>query len=244
MVLIDQGRPMKKLIFVLLFSPMIAAASVPESARLASAVEIVKQPIEAMTQEKREQLKPFYDEVLKIAASNSQSIKLRWKALILAAKIKPDMASKDIAAFAKHEDWFMRNATLTAVQEVNLEAAKKVAEELLKDKALVVRSAAVDVLSQQLSAESRERLWNELNQKYNFKGTQSLWIRSQIVESLNRNPRDEEIRRFSKALFDKDQAVRAAAVVAMEKITKTVRGKSPKTAKNWQEFAKQSGYIE
>lgn len=236
---------MKKLAWFILVSPLIAFASVPEAASLASAIEIVKQsPVDAITNEKREQLKPFYDEVLKVASSGTQGIKIRWKALILAAKIRPEMAGKDIAAFAKHEDWFMRNASLTAIQEVNPQASQKVAEELLKDKALVVRSAAVDVMGKQLTPEAREKLWQELNQKYNFKGAQSLWIRSQILEHLNRSPRSDEMKRFGKALVDKDLKVRAAAVIAMEKLTNTARGKMPKSSKNWQEFAKQSGFIE
>lgn len=236
---------MKKFVGFILFCPLAAFASISETVALSSALDLVKQSqVDVMTNERREQLKPFYDEVLKIASSSSQGIKMRWKALILAAKIRPEMASKDIAAFAKHEDWFMRNATLTAIQEVNPQASREVAQELLKDKALVVRSAAVEVMGKQLTPESREKLWHELNQKYNYKGAQSLWIRSQIIEHLNRSPRHEEMKRFAQALVDKDLKVRAAAVIAMEKLTHTVRGKVPKASKNWQEFAKQSGFIE
>jgi hypothetical protein len=62
-------------------------------------------------------------------------------------------------------------------------------------------------------------LWEELNQKYNFKGKQSLWIRHQIVEMLSVKPVDHEMRVFAELLSDEDARVHMPAVQGLEKLT-------------------------
>lgn len=134
----------------------------------------------------------------------------------------------------------MRNAALVALAEVNEPEAQKLAKKLLKDKALVVRSAAVDVLQKNPRPDVRDLLWEEMSQKYNFRNKESLWIRSQIVEALAQKPSDHEMKLFTKFLNDKDARVQAASVSGMEKLTGVKLGDA-KTSREkivllWQDY--------
>ena len=120
----------------------------------------------------------------------------------------------------------MRNAALVALKEVNPAQSQKLAQKLLKDKALVVRSAAVTVLEANITPEVRDLLWDELNQSYNFKGSQSLWIRHQIVEVLAKKPMHRELKIFADLLSDKDARVHVPAVAGLEKLTGVQLGES------------------
>jgi len=229
--------------FLILGLPLASWSSVPAAKNL-NALEFLREAqVETITNEQKENFKKYYGDYLKMAASNQQGMKVRWKALILAAKLDPSGSVQDVATFAKHEDWFMRNAALMALQETSPYEAQAVAKQLLKDKALVVRSAAVDVLTHSTAKESRDILWKELNQKYNFKGQQSLWIRPQIINHLVKSPRADELKYFSEALFDKDQQVSRSAMTAMENLTRQNFGRSPASLKTWQDYAQQKGLV-
>jgi hypothetical protein len=62
-------------------------------------------------------------------------------------------------------------------------------------------------------------LWDELNQGYNFKNTQSLWIRHQILGVLSQKPLDRELKIFAQLLSDDDSRVQNSAIRGLEKLT-------------------------
>ncbi|MNL47184.1 hypothetical protein D3C87_1699560 [compost metagenome] len=136
----------------------------------------------------------------------------------------------------------MRNAALVAMNEVHPAEAELLAKRLLKDKALVVRSAAVEILRTKVSAANRDVLWEELNQSYNFKNKQSLWIRSQIVEVLAVKPKNHELTMFSNLLSDKDERIQIPAVRGLERLTgvKLGEGKMKQSAlvSLWKNYVK------
>jgi HEAT repeat protein len=169
-------------------------------------------------------------------------MRLRWRALMMAAEGRREKSTPDLLKASVHKQWFMRNAALVALAEVIEAEAQKLAKKLVKDKALVVRSAAVDVLQKSPRPEVRDLLWEEMNQKYNFRNQESLWIRSQIVEAMAAKPANHELKLFTKFLNDKDARVQAASVSGMEKLTGVKLGDA-KTSREkmvllWQDYSR------
>jgi hypothetical protein len=161
----------------------------------------------------------LYPEFQAVAFNESQPMSLRWRAIMAMAETKKDKSIPDLLRASRHDTWFMRNAALVAMSEVHPAEAEILAKKLLKDKALVVRSAAVEALRKQSGPEIRDLLWEELNQSYNFKNKQSLWIRPQIVEVLAAKPLNHELTMFTALLSDKDEKIQVPAVRGLEKLT-------------------------
>lgn len=191
----------------------------PSSSALSNAADMLNLPSENRKLALQGQGEKFYPSFIELAFNESQPMSVRWRALMAAAEAGKAKAMPDILKAGDHKLWYMRNAALVAMNEVSTADAQKLAQKLIKDKALVVRSAAVSVLDKNLSSDQREMLWEELNQKYNFKGKQSLWIRHQIVEMLSVKPVDHEMRVFAELLSDEDARVHMPAVQGLEKLT-------------------------
>lgn len=210
-----------------LSSSAFAAITKPSSSTLTSAAELLKLPTENRRNALLGKGETYYNSFVSIAFNDSQSMNMRWKALMAAAETRGDKATADLMKAGNHSQWYMRNAALVALSEVNPAQGQKLAQKLLKDKALVVRSAAVEVLQKNPTPEVRDLLWDELNQKYNFKGAQSLWIRHQIVEVLAKSPKDHELKIFANLLSDDDVRVQIPAVSGLEKLTGTKLSDGP-----------------
>ena len=202
-----------------LFSSSFAATTSPSSSTLTSALEVLKLPSENRRMVVQGQGSKFYDSFVQMAFDEAQPMNVRWRSLMAAAEARGEKSTKDLLKAGEHKHWYMRNAALVALAEVNPAQSEKLAQKLLKDKALVVRSAAVATLEKSSSAEVREQLWEELNQKYNFKNKQSLWIRHQIVEILAKKPLDREAQSFAGLLSDKDERIHLHAVHGLERLT-------------------------
>lgn len=184
--------------------------------------------------------KDRYPQFIKIAFDDQQAMSIRWKALIAASDTQHAQAIKDIYRAAEAKEWFMRNAALVAAQNISQVEGEKVAQKLLTDKALVVRSAAVEVLEVSSSQDIRNTLWVELNKSYNFKKNTSLWIRPQIVRTLAKKPKDSELKDFIRLLDDKDLNVHPAAIAGLEKLTGVKLGQEKDDSKKlvglWKEY--------
>ena len=191
----------------------------PVFASLGSAMEILKLPPENRRSVAQEKGDEVYSHFVTVAFNDDQPMNLRWRALMAASEARGEKATDDLLKAGSHDQWFMRNAALVALKEVNPDQATKLAQKLVKDKALVVRSAAVLVLEENSAPEIRELLWAELDQSYNFKNSESLWIRHQIVEALAKNPKMQELKQFAKLLSDKDVRLQSPAIQGLEKIT-------------------------
>ncbi|WP_413290692.1 HEAT repeat domain-containing protein [Bdellovibrio sp. HCB337] len=205
-------------------------------------MEILNLPPENRSQAVLTTTEDMYKEFISVAFAEDQSMRLRWRALMLAAEGRREKATPDLLKAGAHKQWFMRNAALVALAEVNQGEAQKLAKKLLKDKALVVRSAAVDVLQKNPRPEVRDLLWEEMNQKYNYRNKESLWIRAQIVDAMAQTPADHELKIFNRLLNDKDTRVQAAAVGGMEKLTGVKLGDNNSTREKlvllWKDYAR------
>lgn len=206
-------------LFAGLSSSALAAGSKSSTATLTSAMELLKLPGENRRMVVQVQGEKYYSQFSSLAFNEAQPMSVRWKALMAAAEARGSKATPDLIRAGNSSQWFMRNAALIALSEVNADEAQKLAQKLIKDKALVVRSAAVEVLEKSASPEVRDLLWDELNQKYNFKNTHSLWIRHQIVDALAKKPMDSELKVFAGLLSDTDSRVHLSAVRGLERLT-------------------------
>lgn len=210
------------LVSLLIFSIGLgqAQAALPPTVK-PSVLEILSLPEKNREQVARAQKDQgsLADELLKLAFDESQTMPQRWKALHLGAYLKGPLAKSDLTKALKHDQWFMRNAALIAFEKLYPKEVPKVAKSLLQDKALVVRSAAVEVMSRRLDDEGRDLFWDELEKSYNFRNSQSLWVRSQIVEALAKAPEKREKPIFAKLLRDKDTRLHFYSIIALEKLS-------------------------
>lgn len=140
--------------------------------------------------------KLIWNDYLKIVQDEHQSMKIRWRAMMALVRIDKKKAEKEIPRFIDNKTWYIRNAALVALNEIDRYLSAKYAEKLISDPALVVRSAAVEILKNNLNQQRRDLLWDEFHQARNIKGQGDLWIRSQILEILAKNPRPHEKKIF------------------------------------------------
>ena len=169
----------------------------------------------------------IFKKLSEVAFAEDQSMAVRWKALVSLADMTSDRVLPLLKKAGESSKWFMRNAALVAMEETHPLQAEILARKLLKDKALVVRSAAVQTLKKFSSAENRDLLWAEMDEKYNFRKDSSLWIRGEILEALGQKPENRELKIFARMLKDKDIRVGVAAVHGLENITGTKLNEKP-----------------
>ena len=146
----------------------------------------------------------FYPLLIEKAFDEKAGMDLRWKSLTLAAAIRKQGSEPDMMKAASHKSWFMRNAALLAIQSYSPKAAEQLALKLLNDNALVVRSAAVSVLTKSTDQQVRNRLWAEFHDQKNVRNKQNLWIKEQILKHLAAYPQQQELSIFKKLAEDQD----------------------------------------
>lgn len=181
--------------------------------------------------------------LIKSAQNTSLTLTERWQSLVQAGKIaEPDQVEK-IAEFSKNSEWFMRNAALVALQGVNGgDDAIEQAKILIKDKALVVRSAAVAALANKHTLEIKQLFAAELAKPYNFSGQQSLWIRPQLMEQITLLATEEDRQFLARYLFDADPKVAELSVEALEKMS-AVHFDEKNSISQWQQYVKKHNWL-
>jgi HEAT repeat protein len=152
-----------------------------------------------------------YEDILSVANDKTIEYETRWKAVMQLADSSPTRAITDLKEFLSGKEWFIRSAAMTALNEINPSEGKSAALKLLSDRALVVRSAAVQVLESHIDTQVRSRLWQEMAASYNFRKKQSLWVRGQILSLLSQKPLPSEKKQFENLKSDSDKRVSAVA---------------------------------
>ncbi len=185
-----------------------------------------------------------FKKISEVAFNDKQNMRTRWAALITLAEANSEKALPQLIKASEGKEWFMRNASLVALSGSQPQKAQEVARKLLSDKALVVRSAAVDILAQHPSSENRDLLWAELDKAYNFRHEEGLWIRRQIVSLLAAKPLGHERALFSRLLRDRDSKIHASSIRGLEKITGIQLGTKEqamdKKVALWQDYLKKT----
>lgn len=171
------------------------------------------------------------------------SPKERWAAVTSLAAIPGSKSVTHLQQLSGSQDWIVRNASLVAAKEIAPEQAKQMAFQLLTDPALVVRSAAVSHLTDLIEAEDvRAEFWKFVSDRRNFRKEQSLFVRSNALKALAKNPSKNEFRNFLELLDDKDQQINQLAIQGLEKLSNrsfVSQGESLAQQKDkWKAFAK------
>ena len=123
------------------------------------------------------------------------------------------MAKKAI----KSQDWFLREAGLKTLVALKPLEAKTVARNLFKnDPSMLVREQALSAIKILGDKGCEEILWQALNDRKNFRGDQSLWIRPKIVATLIEFKLGQKDQ-FQKLLDDRDKQVQRLAQIAIAK---------------------------
>lgn len=161
-----------------------------------------------------------YQDLKKIAFSEAKEMNQRWKAIVELSKIPHQDRKKDLLEALNSKVWFMRNASLLALDTVDKNEARKAATRLLADPSLVVRSAAVEVLAPHLknSSDVRNTLWTEFKDKQNVIKSRSLWIRPQILKHLAQAPTMNEAEIFADLAASAEPEISEIASEALKKI--------------------------
>lgn len=181
-----------------------------------------------------------FDRALAKAQNQSLNMDVRWSAVMNAASLASGEEMLKVVKLSKNSDWFIRNAVLVALDKNGNDMSYDVAKQLVTDKSLVVRSAAVDILSRLKTDEVKNIFSTELDKKYNMNGSSSLWIRRQMMTHLVDNSDKNEKVFFVKYLFDSSPEIARLSALALEKMTQVrFSGSDDKDVVNqWKKYAR------
>lgn len=167
-----------------------------------------------------------------LAFDNQESLETRWRATTALGQVWPKEALPVLEKALSSDEWFMRNAAMIALTHGSRAKALEWSEKLLDDKALVVRTAAVQAADRINAKELSEKLWARLHAKENFRNNQSLWIRKHIVRTLSKFGRPDDTPKFISLLRTNDSELHPYAVKGLERATGQVLGGN-KTTTYW-----------
>ena len=185
-----------------------------------------------------------YKNLIALMNDDTAPMEARWRAVTAMGRLGGKLSLPELKQALHSKVWYLRNAALVSSVQIDHDQALTWAKELISDKALVVRSAAVDVMTDLKDSRSKSILWQKLNSKENFRGKQSLWIRRKIVESLAVIEEKGSEQKFGMILADKDETLYPPAIKALERITEQQLGKydeAPKARRlQWIAYLKQN----
>jgi len=167
---------------------------------------------------------------------------LRWRAVNAVAQIGGAESKPELEKALKSRDWFMRNAGLLSMANIDRKSGVKWARQLLSDPAMVVRAAAVATLLDLKDQDSTTLLWKKLYASENFKNHESLFVRRRIVEALAALETSGREAKFVALLNDKDTTLHPVAIHALERLTQQTLGRPTDsvqvTREQWQNWWK------
>lgn len=199
--------------------PSFAAIAPSKITADPSLIDILKRPADVRVQLLEERPNAVYKELVDIALHSDQPMNIRWRALTSAALLRKEESVDDLIKATESSEWFLRNAALVSLSEFSQEKGYQAARRLARDPALVVRSAAVEVLARSENPFDRDLLWSELHESYNKKNGQSLWIRAQIAKLLTKQSQKSEISNFARLLNENEEELQKVAISALEDLT-------------------------
>lgn len=155
----------------------------------------------------------------RLAFDTSASLTDRWRAVTTMGRLDPLRFRPELDKALASREWFMRNAALIALQTDERARAVAWSTRMLEDRALVVRTQAVRNLIDLNARESEPILWQQIAAKRNFRGRESLWIRTHIAEALAHFAAEGRTRQFQKLLLDGDERLHKWAIIGLENST-------------------------
>lgn len=162
----------------------------------------------------------YFKRLQEIAKSDSENLEVRWRAITAMGRMEPAAAQASLDEFLQSDKWFLRNAAAVVLHYGERKWAISWAAKLLKDKALVVRTGAVEAIKKMNAIEVEQELWASLYAQDNFKGGKSLWIRKHIADTLSNFAHPGQQNAFIKILRDEDPRLHPFALKALTKLSK------------------------
>ncbi len=181
--------------------------------------EALRLPLENRIQALRAQPGDPVKHLTQIAFDKSRSLEERWRALTVLPYLDRLRGQFAIEKALQSDEWYLRNAGTLALPALSREYAVEASARLLLDPALVVRTAAAQNLLKLGGKEKEDLLWQQLNNKLNYKNGQSLWVRRHIARALAEFAKPGNESRFITMLEDKDTRLHPEAIRALERIT-------------------------
>lgn len=174
-----------------------------------------------------------------MASNQKLNMNSRWRSLIRSTEYAESDDIKVIKKFTDNKEWYLRNAALVALNKMDRKVALEEAKKLVSDKALVVRTAAVEIIGREMTADNKKILMDEMGKGYNFNRKSSLWIRKQILEKLAKAASDGDQKFFAQMLFDEDKKISEISAKTLERLTGKNLG-AGKLVESWRQYAKQN----
>ena len=163
--------------------------------------------------------KEVHDPLKGLAFNEKMPMRTRWKSFMVYIKLAGFESVPSVKQALEDNEWFMRNAGLTALEQIDSSLARKWAmEKLEKDPALMVRDKAVDILSKNLDSQVRDLFWKKLHSPDSFYNKRSLWIRRKLAVPLMENLKKGEGSHWVRLLYGEDDELKQMAVFALSKI--------------------------
>jgi hypothetical protein len=196
---------------------------------LVSLESLMERPMEVRVREFAKVGDKVYPFLVRTAFDKNESLLERWRAVTTMGRFDPLRFRPELDKALISPEWFMRNAALIALQTDERARAVAWSIRALEDEALVVRTQAVRNLIELNAREAEPLLWHQVSAKRNFRGKESLWIRTHIAEALARFTGPGRTRHFQKLLQDSDERLHKWAIMGLETSTgmKLSAGKEP-----------------
>jgi hypothetical protein len=160
-----------------------------------------------------------FEGLVALAKSDNVPLSVRWKAVTNLGRVFPMHSKIVLREFTYSKEWYLRNASLVALKIAYEPMALQAAIRLLDDKALVVRTAAVQMIEELGSRDDARKLWAALNHPRNFRNNKSLWIRPHIMRTLAKFSQPGDELKFASFINDRDPKVQLWTLYALEKVT-------------------------
>lgn len=197
--------------------PRSLSPELPERDRMIK--EALRLPLENRIQALRAQPGDPVRRLTQIAFDKKQNLEERWRALTVLPYLDRMRGQIAVEKALESDEWYLRNAGTLALPSLPRDYALEASAKLLLDPALVVRTAAAQNLLKLGGKEKEDLLWQQLNNKLNFKNGQSLWVRRHIAKALAEFAKAGNESRFIAMLEDKDKRLHPEAMRGLERIT-------------------------
>ena len=196
-------------------APMKPSGLMPASEALHA---MLSEPLEIRIRKAKELPDSSVRELEMIAFSEAESLQDRWRAITVLGRVHPEKSKPILEKALQSKEWYMRNAAITVLNYNDRAWSVKWLRMMLHDPALIVRTSAVEAISQMGAIETQDLLWEKLYSGENYKGGKSLWIRKHIAQALVKFSGPEHETRFGKLLYDNDESLRPIALLALKKM--------------------------
>lgn len=198
---------------------LTGATATASAAPIISMDSLLERPMDQRVKDFRQAGAKGHDFLSKAAFDPRNNLQTRWRAVTTMGRLDPIGFRAPLEKALISNEWFMRNAALIALQTDERMHALAWSLKLLEDKALVVRTQAVRNLIELNAVEAEPLLWKQIHHRRNFRGHESLWIRTHIAEALAKLSGRGHAKDFQRLLMDRDERLYKWAINGLEKST-------------------------